>query len=44
MIEILPAPQTLAAVVGYELLRTGQNSWIASSTDGERLWVEAEKK
>jgi competence protein ComEC len=38
----LPSPETLAALEGYTLLRTDQNGWIHLSTDGERMWVEAE--
>jgi competence protein ComEC len=40
----LPSPETLAALEGYTLLRTDKNGWIHISTDGERMWVEAEKK
>jgi beta-lactamase superfamily II metal-dependent hydrolase len=39
-----PDPETLAAVEGYTLLRTDQNGWIELSTDGEQLWVEAERR
>jgi beta-lactamase superfamily II metal-dependent hydrolase len=39
-----PAPEVLQAVQGYNLLRTDQNRWVHLSTDGERMWVEAEKK
>jgi uncharacterized lipoprotein len=39
-----PAPEVLQAVQGYKLLRMGQNGWVHLSTDGEQLWVEAEKK
>ena len=39
----LPDPETLAAVEGYTLLRTDKNGWIELSTDGEEMWVEAEK-
>jgi len=40
----LPSPDTLAALDGYTLLRTDQNSWIHLSTDGERMWVEVERR
>lgn len=40
----LPSPETLEAVAGYSLLRTDQNGWIEISTDGERMWVEVERK
>jgi hypothetical protein len=33
----------LKAVEGYTLLRTDRNGWIQISTDGERMWVEAER-
>lgn len=39
-----PSAETLKAVQGYTLLRTDQNGWIEVSTDGERMWVEVEKK
>ncbi len=38
-----PDPETLAAAAGYPLLRTDLNGWIEISTDGERMWVEAER-
>jgi len=38
-----PAPETLAAVADYLLLRTDQNGWIQLSTDGEQLWVTVEQ-
>jgi competence protein ComEC len=40
----LPHPETLQALGGVQLLRTDRNGWIELSTDGERLWVEVEKK
>ena len=40
----LPSPEILEAVQGYTLLRTYRNGWIELSTDGEQLWVEAERK
>ncbi len=40
----LPSPETLEAVEGYTLLRTDRNGWIELSTDGEQMWVEAERK
>jgi beta-lactamase superfamily II metal-dependent hydrolase len=39
-----PAPEVLQAVQGYTQLRTDKNGWIELSTDGERMWVEVEKK
>ncbi|MBM3143831.1 MAG: DUF4131 domain-containing protein [Chloroflexi bacterium] len=38
-----PDKETLDALGGYSLLRTDQHGWIHISTDGERMWVEAEK-
>jgi competence protein ComEC len=38
----MPSRETLEAIEGYTLLRTNQNGWIELSTDGERMWVEAE--
>ncbi len=40
----LPHPETLAALGEIPLLRTDMNGWIEVSTDGERLWVEVERK
>ncbi len=40
----LPSPELLTALEGYTLLRTDQDGWIELTTDGERLWVEVEKK
>jgi competence protein ComEC len=40
----LPSPETLAALEGYTLLRTDQNGWIHIETDGERMWVEAQRR
>ena len=39
-----PDEVTLQALEGYQLLRTDLNGWIEVSTDGERLWVEVERK
>ena len=38
-----PDAQTLQAVTGYPLLRTDQNGWIDLQTDGQALWILAEK-
>jgi beta-lactamase superfamily II metal-dependent hydrolase len=40
----LPDPETMQAVEGDMLLRTDQNGWVHLSTDGERMWVEVEKR
>jgi len=42
--EGLPSPETLKALQGYNLLRTDQNGWIELVTDGEQMWVEAQRK
>ncbi len=39
----LPDSETLEAVQGYPLLRTDENGWIEVTTDGEQMWVEAER-
>jgi len=39
-----PSEETLEAVGGYTLLRTDRNGWIELATDGERMWVEVEKR
>jgi beta-lactamase superfamily II metal-dependent hydrolase len=40
----MPSPETLEAVQGYTLPRTDRNGWIELTTDGERMWVEVERK
>ncbi len=40
----LPSPETLEAVQGYPLLRTDRNGWIHITTDGEKMWVEVERR
>jgi beta-lactamase superfamily II metal-dependent hydrolase len=40
----LPDRQTLEALEGITVLRTDRNGWIELSTDGEKLWVEVERK
>lgn len=37
-----PDAEMLAALEGFNILRTDRNGWIELSTDGERLWVEVE--
>lgn len=39
----LPSDATLEAVNGYSLLRTDVNGWISVETNGDKLWIEAEK-
>jgi len=40
----LPDDDTLEAAAPYTLLRTDLNGWIHLETDGEQLWIEAERK
>ena len=42
--RILPSPETTEIIQGYPLLRTDRNGWIEITTDGERMWVEAERR
>jgi len=37
-------PEALEAVQGWPVLSTGQNGWIEIVTDGEGIWVEAERR
>jgi competence protein ComEC len=39
----LPSPETLDAVQGYSVLRTDVNGWVEVVTDGQRMWVSAER-
>jgi len=43
-LEGFPSPETMAAIDGYNLLRTDRNGWIELTTDGEQMWVEVERK
>ena len=38
-----PDHEALNAIGGYSLLRTDQHGWIQIATDGQKMWVEAEK-
>lgn len=40
----LPDPQVVEAAEKYNLLRTDKNGWIELTTDGEKLWVEVERR
>ena len=42
--EGLPSPETLELLQGYRVLRTDRNGWIELTTDGENMWVEAERR
>ena len=37
------APETLAALEGYTVLRTGERGCISFATNGVTLWVETER-
>ena len=39
-----PAPAILGRLAGRAILRTDRNGWIELSTDGERMWVEVERR
>ncbi|NMC12757.1 MAG: MBL fold metallo-hydrolase, partial [Chloroflexi bacterium] len=40
----LPSGHTLETIQQYPLLRTDQNGWIHITTDGEQMWVEADRQ
>ncbi len=42
-IDGMPDGETLEAIKDYALLRTDQNGWIEITTNGEQMWVNAEK-
>jgi beta-lactamase superfamily II metal-dependent hydrolase len=39
-----PDPRVLKALQDRTLLRTDRNGWVKLSTDGERMWVEVERR
>jgi len=39
-----PDPEVLNVLGGYSLLRTDQHGWIQVATDGQKMWVEVERK
>ena len=39
-----PDREVLDALGGYSLLRTDQHGWVQIATDGQRMWVEVERK
>ncbi len=39
-----PEVDVMAAIEGYNLLRTDQNGWIELTTDGTKMWVEVERR
>ena len=40
----LPDESLLQGLADYSLLRSDRNGWIELTTDGERLWLEVERK
>jgi len=40
----MPDREVLESIEDYQLLRTDQNGWIEVTTDGERMWVNVERK
>jgi hypothetical protein len=40
----MPDREVLESVKDYQLLRTDQNGWVEITTDGERMWVNVERK
>jgi len=40
----MPDGEVLELVRDYQLLRTDRNGWIEITTDGERMWVNVERK
>ena len=40
----MPDSEVLESIQDYQLLRTDQNGWIEITTDGDRMWVNVERK
>ena len=40
----MPDSEVLETIKDYQLLRTDQNGWVEITTDGERMWVNVERK
>jgi len=40
----MPDREVLESIEDYALLRTDQNGWIEIATNGERMWVNVERK
>jgi len=40
----MPDSEVLESVKDYDLLRTDQNGWVEITTDGQRMWVNVERK
>jgi competence protein ComEC len=40
----MPDSEVLESIEDYQLLRTDQNGWVEITTDGDRMWVNVERK
>lgn len=40
----MPDSEVLESIKDYQLFRTDQNGWVEITTDGERMWVNVERK
>jgi competence protein ComEC len=40
----MPDGEVLESIKDYQLLRTDQNGWVEITSDGERMWVNVERK
>ena len=40
----MPDSDVLESIKDYQLLRTDQNGWVEITSDGERMWVNVERK
>ncbi len=40
----MPDSEVLESIKDYQLLRTDQNGWVEITTDGDRMWVNVERK
>jgi competence protein ComEC len=40
----MPDSEVLESIEDYQLFRTDQNGWVEITTDGERMWVNVERK
>jgi beta-lactamase superfamily II metal-dependent hydrolase len=40
----MPDSTVLDSIKDYQLLRTDQNGWVEITTDGDRMWVNVERK
>ena len=40
----MPDSEVLESIENYQLLRTDQNGWVEITSDGERMWVNVERR